>query len=350
MGSVTVVIPTRDRAALLDLTLTSVFRQRNVDELSVTVVDDGSVEDVGAVIAGKGDVRVRCVRHEIPQGVSTCRNRGWMEATTEWVAFCDDDDVWSPDKLHRQVAAAEQSRRDWAYAGSVSVNHELRVQMGGPPLEPDEMIAALPRYNAMPAGASNVLVRRTALQRVGGFDPSLTHVPDWDLWLRLARHGKPASVPEASVAYRLHGGNASFRTDEMLAELGQLERRYHVRADRARFHRHLAYLCMRSGRHLEALTHFTRAYIRIQDRYTRLDAAHDLRLVREQAVEGVRRRLGRRQHPAPGEVTETTGDSQTAWRAQAQAWIDELLREAAAPKNAGSVSASQGGVPHRDTN
>ena len=97
MGTVTVVIPTRDRAALLNLTLTSVLRQRNV-ELSVTVVDDGSIEDVGTVVAGTGDVRVRCVRHETPQGVSTCRNRGWMEATTEWVAFCDDDDVWSPDK------------------------------------------------------------------------------------------------------------------------------------------------------------------------------------------------------------------------------------------------------------
>jgi glycosyltransferase involved in cell wall biosynthesis len=338
MGTVTVVIPTRDRAALLDLTLTSVFRQRNV-ELSVTVVDDGSIEDVGTVVAGTGDVRVRCVRHETPQGVSTCRNRGWTEATTEWVAFCDDDDVWSPDKLHRQVAAAEESGRDWAYAGCVCVNYELRVQMGGPPLEPDAMVAALPRYNAMPAGASNVVVRRTVLQRVGGFDPSLTHVPDWDLWLRLARHGKPASVREPSVAYRLHGGNASFRTGEMLAELGQLERRYHLRADRARFHRHLAYLCMRSGRHPEALAHFTRAFIRVQDGYTRLDVAHDLRLVREQAVEGLRRRLVRRQPAAPRSAAPTTSDPHATWRAQAQAWIDDLLREAAALQVAGALTA-----------
>ncbi len=331
MGTVTVVIPTRDRVALLDLTLTSVVRQRNV-ELSVMVVDDGLIEDVGTVVAGTGDVRVRCVRHETPQGVSTCRNRGWVEATTEWVAFCDDDDVWSPDKLHRQVAAAEESRRDWAYAGCVCVNHELRVQMGEPPLEPDAMVAALPRYNAMPAGASNVVVRRAVLEQVGGFDPSLTHVPDWDLWLRLARHGKPASVREPSVAYRLHGGNASFRTGEMLAELGQFERRYHLRADRARFHRHLAYLCMRSGRHSEALAHFTRAYIRVQDGYTRLDVAHDLRLIREQAIEGLRRRLVRRQPAAPRSAVPTT----SAWRAQAQTWIDDLLREAAAPESAGS--------------
>jgi len=81
------------------------------------------------------------------------------------------------------------------------------------------MVAVLPRYNAMPAGASNVVVRRAVLQRVGGFDPSLTHVPDWDLWLRLARDGMPAAVSEPSVAYRFHGGNASFRTAEMLAEL-----------------------------------------------------------------------------------------------------------------------------------
>ena len=325
MGSVTVVIPTRDRPALLDLTLTSVLRQRNV-ELLVTVVDDGSIEDVGAVVARRRDVRVRCVRHETPHGVSRCRNRGWMEATTEWVAFCDDDDLWSPDKLQNQVKAAEQSDRDWGYAGAVSVNHELRVHMGAPPLEPDAMVAALPRYNAMPAGASNVLVRRTVLQRIGGFDPTLTHVPDWELWLRLARHSKPAWVCEPSVAYRFHGGNASFRTGEMLAELGELERRFHVRADRARFHRHLAWLCMRSGRHSEALAHFTRAYIRVQDRYTRLDVAHDLRLVREQAVEGLLRRLVRRQPTA----VRSAAPPRSPWRAQAQAWIDDLLREATA--------------------
>lgn len=329
MSSVTVVIPTRDRPALLDLTLTSVLRQRNV-ELLVTVVDDGSIADVGTVVAGRGDARVRCVRQETPQGVSRCRNRGWTEATTEWVAFCDDDDLWSPDKLHHQVKAAEESGRDWGYAGAVSVNHALRVQMGAPPLEPDAMVAALPRYNAMPAGASNVFVRRTVLQRVGGFDPTLTHVPDWDLWLRLARHGKPAWVREPSVAYRFHGGNASFRTAEMLAELGQLEQRHRLRADRARFHRHLAWLCMRSGRHSEALAHFTRAYIRVQDRYTRLDVAHDLRLVREQAVEGLRRRLVRRQPAAPRSVP----PPRSPWRAQAQAWIDDLLREAAASESA----------------
>jgi glycosyltransferase involved in cell wall biosynthesis len=329
MGSVTVVIPTRDRPALLDLTLTSVLRQRNV-ELSVTVVDDGSLEDVGTVVARRADARVRCVRHEVPQGVSRSRNRGWMEATTEWVAFCDDDDVWSPDKLHRQVTAAEEFGRDWGYAGAVSVNHELRVQMGPPPLEPDAMVAALPRYNAMPAGASYVLVRRSVLDRVGGFDATLTHVPDWELWLRLAQHGKPACVAEPLVAYRFHGGNASFRTGEMLAELGELERRFHVRADRARFHRHLAYLCMRSGRHREALAHFTRAYVRIQDRYTRLDVAHDLRLVREQAVEGLLRRLVRRQPAAHRSVV----PPRSPWRAQAQAWIDDLLRESAAPKSA----------------
>ena len=88
------------------------------------------------------------------------------------------------------------------------------------------MIAALRRYNAMPAGASNVIVRAAVLRRLGGFDASLTHVPDWDLWVRLARHGMPACVEDPLVGYRLHGGNASFRTAEMLAELDVFERRH----------------------------------------------------------------------------------------------------------------------------
>jgi glycosyltransferase involved in cell wall biosynthesis len=185
--------------------------------------------------------------------------------TTEWVAFCDDDDLWSPDKLQRQLAAAESGRCDWAYAGCVYVNADLKAQSGAPPLLPEAMRAALYRYNAMPAGASNVIVRAALITRLGGFDAGLTHLPDWDLWVRLARQGLPACVQDPLVGYRLHGGNASFRTGEMLAELDGFERRHGLTADRSRFHRHLAHLCLRSGRRSEALGHFMRAFVRFRD-------------------------------------------------------------------------------------
>jgi glycosyltransferase involved in cell wall biosynthesis len=328
METVTVVIPTRNRPDLLRLTLRSVLGQRDVD-LHVIVVDDASsTEDTAGVVSSFADRRLRIVRQAVTRGVSRARNRGVSDAQTEWVAFCDDDDLWSPDKLSRQIAAARSGRRDWAYTGCVYVNVELVVQNGAPPLPADAMRAALARYNAMPAGASNVIVRSDVFGRLGGFDPSLTHLPDWDLWLRLARHGVPACVPEPLVGYRLHGGNASFRTAEMLAELDEFERRHALTTDRARFHRHLAHLCLRMGRRREALGHFARALLRVRDGFSRIDLMTDARMAREHASDVIRRRLGLRRGARAAERLRDARarDPHAAWKAQAQAWLDDLER------------------------
>ena len=325
MEAVTVVIPTRNRPDLLRLTLSSVLRQRDVD-LQVIVVDDASTEDINRTIFEFGDPRVRIARQSVRQGVSAARNRGAAEATTEWVALCDDDDIWSPEKLCLQLAEAQSLRRDWAYAGCVMVNAQLDIQGGYPPLAPEAMRTALLQYNAMPAGASNVIVRTKLLERIGGFDASLTHLPDWDLWLRLARHGLPAYVNRPLVGYRIHGGNASFRTAEMLAELYEFERRHGLTGTRCRFHRHLAHLSLRSGRRREALTHFMWALMHFRDGYDRIDLATDGRLLRAHATEIIRRRLGR--PPSKRAVWRRRmareRDPNAAWKAEARAWIVDL--------------------------
>jgi glycosyltransferase involved in cell wall biosynthesis len=327
MDAATVVIPTKDRPDLLRLTLTSVLRQREVD-LHVIVVDDGSTVDTAGAVSSFADTRIKFVHLPTSKGVSHARNLGLSESTTEWVTFCDDDDLWSPDKLWRQIAAAHSALRDWAYTGSVYVNAELIVQNGAPPLSPEEMNAALYRYNAMPAGASNVMARGEVLKRLGGFDTTVTHLPDWDLWLRLAGGGLPACVEDPLVGYRLHGGNASFRTAEMLAEVDGFERRHGVAADRSRFHRHLAHLCLRSGRRMEAASHFLRALMRFRDGYSRIDIATDGRLVGELVGEIIRRRTGRPRSrwAARRLATARRRDPHAAWKAQAQAWLDQLPR------------------------
>jgi glycosyltransferase involved in cell wall biosynthesis len=325
MEAVTVVIPTRNRPDLLALTLTSVLRQRDVD-LRVIVVDDASTMDIDRARSAFADPRLAILRQPVTRGVSAARNRGVLETTTEWVAFCDDDDLWSPDKLRHQLAAVQSLRRDWGYAGCVMVNTQLEIQGGAAPLPPEAMVAALRQYNAVPAGASNVIVRLDVLERIGAFDEHLTHVPDWDLWLRLADHGVPACVDEPLVAYRMHAGNASFRTAEMLAELYEMEGRHDLTKTRTRFHRHLAYLCLRSGRRREALTHFLRALVNVRDGYSRVDVAADARLLREHAAEIVRRRLGQ---PASRWAARRLRaarerDPNAAWKAQAQAWLRGL--------------------------
>ena len=109
-----------------------------------------------------------------PPASAPPRNRGIAAARGAWMAFCDDDDLWSPEKLAHQLAAAERARADWAYAGDVNVDDGLRVLSGGRPPDPAAVVALLPRWNPISSGGSNVVVRSELLAAVGGFDAVAT--------------------------------------------------------------------------------------------------------------------------------------------------------------------------------
>jgi glycosyltransferase involved in cell wall biosynthesis len=197
---VSVIIPTRNRSKLLELSLRSVLWQRNVD-IETIVVDDGSTDDTPQLLQRLGD-RIRVVRHERSQGVSAARNRGIAEAHGEWVAFLDDDDLWAPDKLELQLQALRCSDRRWAYAGAVEITKDNRVFAGRPPASPETVVEELSIRNMLPAGSSNVIVWKAWLSTETTFDGRLYHSADWDLWIRLARRGPPACVSKPLVAYR----------------------------------------------------------------------------------------------------------------------------------------------------
>src|SRR5262245_25673454 len=115
---VSVIVPTRNRRELLPTTLRSALGQRGVD-LELLIVDDASDDDTAAAAQALGDGRIRVIRLDKPSGVSAARNRGAAAAQGEWLAFLDDDDLWAPDKLARQLDAARESGRDWGYTGGV---------------------------------------------------------------------------------------------------------------------------------------------------------------------------------------------------------------------------------------
>jgi glycosyltransferase involved in cell wall biosynthesis len=249
----TVVVPTHNRSGLLAQTLRSVLWQRGVD-LEVLVVDDGSTDDTAEVVAALDDPRVRLLRHATPQGVCAARNRGVAAAAGRWLAFCDDDDLWAPDKLARQLAAAQQTGRSWVYVGEVHVDLSRQVVGGAPPLPPERLLARLPNANVVPGGCSGVLLRRDALCGQEPFDGRHYRLfADWDLWLRLAQRGPPAWVASPLVGYRIHPGNASLDTAGMLAELAVIEHRHGVRVDRTSFYRYAALISRRARRRRAAL-------------------------------------------------------------------------------------------------
>ena len=322
---VSVIIPTHNRKSLLALSLRSALRQRDV-ELEVVVVDDGSRDGSADAVEQLGDERVYTVRNDPAQGVSVARNRGIHMSRGGWIAFLDDDDLWAPEKLSAQLEVARQTGRGWAYAGSANFSDALKAIGGAPPPSPEEVMARLPVMNRIPGGCSGVIVERGTLAASGGFDPGLRPLADWDLWIRIARHGPPACVARPLVGYRVHPGNMSSDLQLMLWELAIVERQYGVRADRAAFYRHLARLCLRAGRTGRALAYFGKAAMRERAYLTgdfRLDAAGTLR-ARIRALRGDGRAAGNGEAGTPAN---DRYEQFAAWRRQAQEWLDDLKQD-----------------------
>ena len=257
MPLVSVVVPSHNRVGLLKRTLQSILAQ-SLTDLEVIVVDDGSTDDT-TVAATAADPRVVVHRNRQPVGVSAARNQGIAVARGDWIAFCDDDDLWAPDKLARQLDAAEHARADWAYAGDVNVDERLRVLSGGPPPDPSAVMALLPRYNPIASGGSNVVVRSHVLKAVGGFDPGLRRTEDWDLWIRIARSGPPAWVRAPMVAYRFHAGNVAVDPKDMVEEARRLAARYSIPVDLTAMRRRAGWAALRAGRRLLAVRYYARA-------------------------------------------------------------------------------------------
>ena len=298
---VTVVIPTRDRPDLLALTLQTVLWQENV-RAEILVVDDGEEPGTAELIRQVGDSRVRLLRNSDRHGVSGARNMGIAASRGEWIAFLDDDDLWAPGKLAAQLAMADTTGAAWVYAGDVTVDEELRVVAGAPPPSPTTVITDLRRHNAVPAGSSNVVVRRDLLDVVGTFDPELRTSEDWDLWLRLAARSAPACVRQPLVALRTHRRMASRDAKQLLADVEIIARRHNIRVDRARHERWAAWMCLEDGQRGRALHHYTCAVL-----------AGDIASIGRAAVAAIYPQVARRRPVR-------TDD----WAREAQRWLDTL--------------------------
>lgn len=303
---VSVVIPTHNRWNLLSTrALRSALMQEDVEH-EVIVVDDGSVDETPERLAEIDDPRVTVIRHEPGRGVARARNAGIDRARGTWVAFLDDDDSWSPRKLRAQLDAIAARQGDFAYAGVVSVDASGEVIHDYPVPAPETLRRDILASCVIPAGPSNVLARTDLVRSVGGFDAGLSHLADWDLWIRLAQAGRPVACDEVLVAYLEHlDGMSLFLPSAAFAELDFLARKHRAllleqdaEIDRVAFAHYVAWLQLRRRKRARA----ARVYLRsgVENR-----RARDLLLAARfafRAVVPIRRRPSQRPErrvPAP---------------------------------------------------
>lgn len=201
--AVAVVIPTRDRAALLERAVRSVLAQ-TFAPTEVVVVDDGSDPPVKLASDLAADARVRLERNDRPRGAPAARNLGIERSVSPLIAFLDDDDEWYPTKLQRQVAALGALTADEAgdvagvYCGYALCQPGRPVTRTLPATDSELSRLLLERPCVLP---SSLVLRRSALAVIGGFRPDLNRTEDWDLSLRVTDRFRLATVPEVLVRW-----------------------------------------------------------------------------------------------------------------------------------------------------
>jgi len=204
---VSVVIPAFNRGHLLSAALASVERQRPSRPAEVIVIDDGSTDDTAAVAALHS---ARVIRHRRQRGAAAARNTGFAAATQPWVALLDSDDEWLPDHLatvwrhrsgHVLVSGAALACGD---DGEAARYHGVPGRLPRPLRTPASIVWP---ENAI--ATSGTLVRTDAVRAVGGFDVSLDHAEDFDLWIRLLERRPGVALPTVVYRWRTHPGQTS---------------------------------------------------------------------------------------------------------------------------------------------
>ena len=223
---VTTIIPSRDRAQLLPRTLLSALGQENV-ETEVIVIDDGSRTPVTTVLRLEELPGLRVIRHPTPTGPPSARNTGVEQARGRWVAVLDDDDLWAPVKLRRELDVAEAAGASFAFCGAIVVDDQgLPIRVEPPPEANEQLHQALLAANVVPFPNSSLLVKTDLLRSLGGFDPGLTHLCDWDLLVRLSAEDRGAMTPETLVAYTIHQTNLHQDESVLEDELRRFDRKH----------------------------------------------------------------------------------------------------------------------------
>jgi len=188
--TVSVVLPTYNREALIGRSIRSVLKQTYRD-FELIIVDDGSTDTTMAEVGRIRDPRLHYVRIEENRGAGAARNLGIGRARGRFIAFQDSDDEWVPVKLERHMRAFDTCPPTVGvvYSDMHRIRRDGRTDYHrSPTITPGVLIDPCTGfYQVCKLGIQSSVIRRECLAGVGGFNETFPALEDLELFLRLSR-------------------------------------------------------------------------------------------------------------------------------------------------------------------
>lgn len=217
---VSIIIPTYNRAHFLRLTLESIANQ-TYQNFEVFVVDDGSPNDEAQLVCENFE-KVQYIKIENSGGPAKPRNFGIQKSKGKYLAFVDDDDIWLPTKLEKQVTILDQNKDFGLVHGCCEViNNEgiLQGKIVGRPGKPevkhgDVKMRMIGNWTVM---MPTSFVRKEVVDKVGYFNEEMPAAgEDVEFWTRCSFETKFYYLDNPMVYYRIHNENISSQTKEYI--------------------------------------------------------------------------------------------------------------------------------------
>lgn len=229
MKNISAIIPAFNSAEFIAEAIHSILEQtRPVTE--IIIVDDGSTDNTQHVVENIAGPIIYIKQQN--QGPSLARNKGVRAANSDWIAFLDADDQWTPDKIEKQLSLlqsipnlaliagdmSEINKSNRLITESVLAKHNLLTKfqaIQGQAIP--NALAELVSINFIPTGT--VLAKKSALLEAGLFNPTIRFGEDLELWAKIAAKHSIACIPEVLMLRRQHGNNATQLTTPLLNDL-----------------------------------------------------------------------------------------------------------------------------------
>ena len=194
---VSVIMPSYNTAAYIEESIKSVLDQ-TYENWELIVVDDCSTDNTDEVVSSIKDSRIRYIKNETNRGAAFSRNRALREANGRWIAFLDSDDLWTSDKLEKQVSFMTENGYHFSYTNYIEIDD--KSEPNGTFVSGPKKISKNGMYNYCWPGCLTVMYDAKIVGLIQIEDIKKNN--DYAMWLKVCKKAKCYLLNETLAEYR----------------------------------------------------------------------------------------------------------------------------------------------------